>query len=97
MKHFALLTVLAAPLLAHIAADPKSPNAYLQLAASYRRADRLDQAKAILEQGLASTGNHFELALELAEIDIEPFRRDGNQAVVHFGDLGHRIQGSEVG
>src|SRR5205823_9605276 len=66
----------SAPLLARIAADPKSPNAYLQLAAVYRRADRLDQAKAILEQGLVSTGNHFELALELAELDIEPFRRD---------------------
>src|SRR5262245_19405215 len=65
-----------APLLAKISDDPKSPATYLQLAATYKRADRLDQAKAILEQGLAPTGNHFELALELAELNIEPFRRD---------------------
>jgi tetratricopeptide (TPR) repeat protein len=65
-----------APLLAKINDDPKSPNTYLQLAAIYKRADHLDQAKAILEQGLGPTGNHFELALQIAELAIEPFRRD---------------------
>lgn len=66
----------AAPLRARIAADPTAPHAYLQLAQLYRRANELDQARAILEQGLGPTGRHYELALELADLEIEPFRRN---------------------
>lgn len=66
----------AAPLRARIDADPTSSNTYLQLAAVYRRADRLDEARAALREGLERTGNNFELGIELAELEIEPFRRD---------------------
>jgi tetratricopeptide (TPR) repeat protein len=63
-------------LLARIQANPNSAAAYLQLAAFYRRNDLLDRAREVLVQGLAATSNHFELALELLDLDIEPFRRD---------------------
>jgi tetratricopeptide (TPR) repeat protein len=66
----------SAPLKARIESDPTSVNSYLQLAAVYRRADRLDEARAVLHQGLERTGNNFELAIEMAEVEIEPFRRD---------------------
>src|SRR5262249_54972727 len=62
----------AAPLQARLQADPGSPGVYLQLATVYRRADLFDQARTILQQGLERTNNHFELALELADLDIEP-------------------------
>ncbi|HWY86412.1 MAG TPA: hypothetical protein VNX28_06795 [Gemmataceae bacterium] len=61
---------------AKIAADPTSANAYLHLAAIYRRADHWDQARQVLLGGLGPTGNNFEIAMELADLDIEPFRRD---------------------
>jgi tetratricopeptide (TPR) repeat protein len=56
--------------------DPTNSGLYLQLAAVYRRAGKLDRAQETLEAGLGPTGNHFELALELADLEIEPFRRD---------------------
>ena len=49
---------------------------YLQLAAVYRRGDDRDKARAVLQEGLGPTGNAFELSLELADVDIEPFRRN---------------------
>jgi tetratricopeptide (TPR) repeat protein len=63
-------------LLARVQANPTSATAYLQLAGFYRRLDQLDNAHEVLVQGLAATGNHFEVALEILELDIEPFRRD---------------------
>ena len=54
--------------------DPKNPHGYLQLAGVHRRADQFDQARAILQQGLAATGNHFDIHQELLDLDIEPFR-----------------------
>jgi tetratricopeptide (TPR) repeat protein len=57
-------------------ADKTNVNAYLQLAALYRRVGLLDQARAVLNDGLGPTGNAFELALELADLDIEPFRQN---------------------
>jgi tetratricopeptide (TPR) repeat protein len=57
-------------------ANPSSQTAFLQLAAYYRRLEQFDRARETLVQGLAATGNHFELALELLDLDIEPFRRD---------------------
>jgi tetratricopeptide (TPR) repeat protein len=66
----------AAPVRARIQADPANANAYLQLATVYRRAEKLDKAREALEEGLAATKNNFELALALAELDIEPFRQN---------------------
>jgi tetratricopeptide (TPR) repeat protein len=56
--------------------DPTNPNGWMQLAALHRRADQLDQARAVLMEGLGPTGNSFHLTLELTDLDIEPFRRD---------------------
>ncbi len=66
----------AAPLRGRIKDDPTSPYLYLQLASIYRRGNDLDKARATLQEGLGPTGNAFELSLELADLDIEPFRRN---------------------
>jgi tetratricopeptide (TPR) repeat protein len=63
-------------LLARLQANPGNATAYLQVAGYYRRLEQLDNAREILMQGLSATANHFELALELLDIEIEPFRRD---------------------
>jgi tetratricopeptide (TPR) repeat protein len=65
-----------AALRARIELAPTDPDAYLQLAVFYRRASELDQARDILELGLGPTGNKAELAFELADLEIEPFRRN---------------------
>ncbi len=65
-----------AALQAKVQANPTNPNAHLHLASYYRRADQLDQARKVLSDGLGPTGNHFELAMELLDLDIEAFRRD---------------------
>jgi tetratricopeptide (TPR) repeat protein len=56
--------------------DPTSACAYLNLAACYRRAGKLVEAGKVLEEGLGPTGRDFEISVQLAELDIEPFRRD---------------------
>lgn len=66
----------AAPLRARLKDDPTSPHLYLQLAAVYRRGDDLDKARAVLQEGSGPTGNAFELSVQLADLDIEPFRRN---------------------
>jgi tetratricopeptide (TPR) repeat protein len=66
----------AAPLLTRIQADPSNFHGYLQLAALYRRAGRIDQARQTVEEGLGPTGNNFELTCELADLEIEPFRQN---------------------
>ncbi len=66
----------AAVIRARIQADPANANTYLQLANLYRKADQPDRARAALQEGLSPTGNHFELALTLAELEIEPFRQN---------------------
>lgn len=66
----------AAPLRARLKGDPTSPYLYLQLATIYRRGDDLDKARAVLQDGLGPTGNAFELTVQLADLDIEPFRRN---------------------
>jgi hypothetical protein len=48
----------------------------MQLAVLYRRANELDQAREVLELGLVPTGNRPELTFELADLEIEPFRRN---------------------
>lgn len=65
-----------ASLQARVQANPTSATAYLQLATYHRRLEQLDRARQVLREGLAATANHFELALELLDIDIEPFRHD---------------------
>lgn len=66
----------AAPLQARIEADPTNANAYLQLAGLYRRADMPEQALAVLREGLTPTAHNFEVAVELADLEIEPFRKN---------------------
>jgi tetratricopeptide (TPR) repeat protein len=61
---------------ARIKSDPTNTHPYLQLASAYRRADQFEKAREVLQEGLGPTGNHFELALMLADLDIEPFRRN---------------------
>jgi tetratricopeptide (TPR) repeat protein len=66
----------AEPLRARIQADPTNPNAHLNLASVYRRADQREQARTVLVEALGATGNHFDIVAELADLDIETFRRD---------------------
>ena len=66
----------AAPLRGRLKDDPTSPYLYLQLAAVYRRGDESRQGAHGPQEGLGPTGNAFELSLELADLDIEPFRRN---------------------
>jgi tetratricopeptide (TPR) repeat protein len=56
--------------------DPTDASLYLQLALLYRKAGQLDQARAILEDGLAASGNDFRLSIELADVELDPFRRN---------------------
>lgn len=56
--------------------DPTDAHLYLQLAALYRRAGQIDHARIVLQEGLGPTGNDFRLAAELAEVELEPFRRN---------------------
>jgi tetratricopeptide (TPR) repeat protein len=65
-----------AALVAKIEANPTNPNGYLHLASVFRRADQFDEARRILRAALAPTANSFEIAMELIDLDIEPFRRD---------------------
>jgi tetratricopeptide (TPR) repeat protein len=65
-----------APLLERLKAEPTNANLYLQLATVYRKADQHDKAREVLRQGLGPTANHFELGIELAELELEPFRRN---------------------
>jgi tetratricopeptide (TPR) repeat protein len=66
----------AAPIRARLKDDPTNSYLYLQLATVYRRGDDLDKTRAVLQEGLGATGNAFELSVQLADLDIEPFRRN---------------------
>lgn len=66
----------AEPLRTRIQTDPTNVTAHLHLAGVYRRADQLDQARAVLHEALAATGNHFDVAIELADVETETFRRN---------------------
>jgi predicted Zn-dependent protease len=59
---------------ARIERDPGNPLGYLQLASVYRKVDLRDEAMSALTQGLVPTGNSFEIATEIAELEMEPFR-----------------------
>jgi tetratricopeptide (TPR) repeat protein len=66
----------AVSLRSRIQSDPTNPNPYLMLAAVYRRAEKLAEAQQVLQDALGPTGNHFEISLELTDLEIEPFRRN---------------------
>jgi len=66
----------AAPILARLDTNPTDPQLYLQLANVYRRGNQPDRARAALEQGLGPTGNDFRLTIELAEMDLDTYRRN---------------------
>jgi tetratricopeptide (TPR) repeat protein len=66
----------SAPLLAKIAATPNDPMLYLQLAAVYSRSGRYEEARDVLVSGLGPTGQHFQIRIELMELELEPFRRN---------------------
>jgi Flp pilus assembly protein TadD len=74
------LTKEASSLQKRIEADPTEPVLYVQLATLFRRAGQLDRARAALQQGLAPTGHHFSLQIELQELDLLPFRENLEQA-----------------
>ena len=57
-------------------ADPTDASSYRELARLLRAAGQWEPAKVLLRNGLAATGNAFELAIELADIQVEPFRLD---------------------
>ena len=70
----------AAPLQKRIEANPTEPTLYVQLAQLYRRHKADDRARAVLQQGLAPTGQHFTLQLELMELEVAPIRANLEQA-----------------
>jgi tetratricopeptide (TPR) repeat protein len=65
-----------AALQSHLENDPTKAELYLRLAALYRSAGQLEEAVEVLEEGLGPTGNSFELSSFLAELELEPFRRN---------------------
>ena len=64
----------AEPLQAKIEANSNDPMNYLDLANVYRKYRQYDRAKATLEQGLAPTGNHFRLTLEILDLSLAETR-----------------------
>jgi tetratricopeptide (TPR) repeat protein len=66
----------ATTLQAKIDADPTRSSGHLNLAAYHRRLNQIDQARAALEVGLQASSDRFQIQVELAELDIEPFRKD---------------------
>lgn len=85
-----------APLQKRIEADPSEPTLYLQLAGVYRRHHQDDRARAVLQQGLAPTGNHFSLQLELMELEIAPFRKNLELAEAKIKKLRERGEDEET-
>ena len=63
-------------LLKRIADQPANALGYLQLGQLYRRNDMLDKARDTFQKGIAAVGQHFEIGLELSDLDIDPFRKD---------------------
>jgi tetratricopeptide (TPR) repeat protein len=76
----------AAPIRAKLQVDLTNAGLYVQLAAVYRRHNDLEQARAVLQEGLGPTGNAFDLTTELADLEIEPFRQNLAVAEERFKD-----------
>jgi tetratricopeptide (TPR) repeat protein len=66
----------ASALRKRIQTDPANASPHLQLAGLYRRAGKIDEAREVLQKALIPTANSFEVSLELADLEIEPFRRN---------------------
>jgi tetratricopeptide (TPR) repeat protein len=66
----------ASALRKRIQTDPANATPHLQLASLYRRAGKIDEAREVLQRALIPTANSFEVGLELADLEIEPFRRN---------------------
>ncbi len=62
-----------------LAAEPTDPQAYLEIANSLRKAGKTDEALEMLNKGLTTSGQHYELQMAVAELEIEPFRKDLHQ------------------
>ncbi len=56
--------------------NPADVQSYLALAGVYVRYQHADRAKATLEEGLAATNQDFRIALELGELELEPYRKN---------------------
>jgi tetratricopeptide (TPR) repeat protein len=65
-----------AALEAKIKANPASPHSYLLLAKIYVKLDQLEDAKAVLQRGVQATSSDFDVQMELANLEIEPLRRN---------------------
>ncbi|MCC6418660.1 MAG: tetratricopeptide repeat protein [Gemmataceae bacterium] len=61
---------------ARLETNPADAAAYLQLARLHRVAGNFEHARQVLARGLAAVGNRFELAVELADAEIDPFREN---------------------
>jgi tetratricopeptide (TPR) repeat protein len=59
-----------------LTAEPTDPQAYLHLAANLKKAGKAEEALDTLQKGLAAAGQNYELQLAIAELEIEPFRKD---------------------
>jgi tetratricopeptide (TPR) repeat protein len=66
----------SAPIRARLKENPTSASIYLQLARLCRETGDPEQATKTLNEGLAATGNAFELTAELLDLEIEPFRKN---------------------
>ena len=78
-------------------ANPTEPTLYVQLAGVYRKYGDLDRARAVLQQGLTPTGDHFKLRIELLELDLGPARKalDATDAKLKKLKAGGDEDGSE--
>lgn len=70
----------AEPIQKRIEADPTEPTLYVQLSNLYRRYGQDDRARNALQQGLGPTGNDFRLRAELVELDLNPIRKNLDEA-----------------
>jgi tetratricopeptide (TPR) repeat protein len=61
---------------AKIDADPTAAGPYLQLAALHRRQHRPEQALEVLQKGVGPTGRDFQIQVEVAEMELDPFRKN---------------------
>lgn len=59
-----------------LTADPTEPSHYLDVARNMRKAGKSDDAIDLLRRGLAATGNDFAIQVEIAELELEPFRKN---------------------
>ena len=78
------------PLVKRLEADPTEPALYLQLAGVYRKHGHPDRARDVLQRGLGSTGNAFQIQLEMMELDLTPVRKNLELAEARIRKFKHR-------